>query len=74
MRIPSMIKSIAPEARNTPIPTKMATRYGMIVTAVLNPSLAPSMNVSYTLIFLRIPLTMNPQMIVNNKVFANKVE
>jgi hypothetical protein len=48
-------KSIAPEALNIPIDTSMATRKGIILTAVLNPSLAPSVKASYTLTFLTRP-------------------
>ena len=73
-RTPSIRKSIAPDARKTPTPTSTATRYGMMPTAVRNPSFAPSMKQSYTFIFLRTPLTMNPQIIVKSNVFANSVE
>ena len=39
-------QSIAPLARNMPIATRIATRYGMIRTPIWNPSLAPSMKLS----------------------------
>lgn len=48
-RIPSMTKSSAPLALNIPTATSMAMRNGIMRIAVLNPSLAPSMNASYTL-------------------------
>ena len=35
--------------------TNIPTKNGMIVTAVLKPSFAPSVNVSYTLTFLNTP-------------------
>ena len=43
---PSISISIAPEARNTPTATNIATRYGIILTAVEKPSFAPSINAS----------------------------
>src|SRR5437016_10838989 len=39
-------KSIPPEPRNMPMATSMATRYGMMRTAKLKPSFAPSTNSS----------------------------
>ena len=50
--MPFMTRSIAPLARNTATPTRIATRFGMIMTAVLKPSLAPSTNASYAWTFL----------------------
>lgn len=46
----------------------------MIVIAVWKPSFAPSIKASYTLIFFRVPLMINPQMMVKRSVLANKVE
>ena len=37
------------EILKTPMATNIPTKNGMIVTAVLKPSFAPSVNVSYTL-------------------------
>ena len=42
----------------------------MIVTAVLNPSFAPSINASYMFIFFRIPAIMKLMIIQNNRQFA----
>lgn len=39
-------KSIAPEALNMPMATSMATKKGIILTAVSKPSLAPSAKAS----------------------------
>ena len=39
--------SIIPEALNIDIATMIATKYGIIFTATLKPSFAPSVNVSY---------------------------
>jgi len=39
-------QSMAPLARNIPIATRMATRYGMMRTPISNPSFAPSMKLS----------------------------
>ena len=39
-------KSMAPLARNMPMATRMATRYGMMRTPIVNPSLAPSIKLS----------------------------
>ena len=47
-RRPLIIHSIAPDARNIPIAKRIATRYGMMRTATLNPSFAPVTNSSYT--------------------------
>ena len=46
-------KSRAPEARNMPIATSIATRYGIILTEIVKPSFAPSTKVSYTFTFLK---------------------
>ena len=43
---PPINQSMAPEALNTPMPTSMATKKGMMRTAVLKPSLAPSIKAS----------------------------
>ncbi len=40
--------SIAPAPRKAPTTARIATRKGMIRTATLNPSFAPSTNASYT--------------------------
>ena len=40
------LKSIAPDARNTPIETIIATRKGIILMAIEKPSFAPSINAS----------------------------
>jgi hypothetical protein len=68
--IPDIKLSIAPEARNTPIPTKIATKNGIIFTAIEKPSLAPSIKESYTFIFFRIANKINPIMMVNKIMFA----
>ena len=39
-------------------------------TAVVNPSLAPSMNASYTLIFLDMPATINPTMMSMSRMLV----
>ena len=67
-------KSIAPEVRNTAMPTRKATRYGMIRTAVVKPSLAPSTKESYTLIFFRTPVRINRMITPNRRIFAISVE
>jgi hypothetical protein len=43
---PLTIRSSVPDARNTPIATRIAMRYGMIRMATLKPSFAPSMKAS----------------------------
>ena len=50
----SQSQSIAPEARNIPIAQSIAVRYGMIITAVENPSFAPVVNEVYTGTLLKI--------------------
>src|SRR5688572_13005014 len=59
-RSPFMIMSIAPDARNIAIANRIATRYGMIVTATPKPSLAPSMKTSYTRTPRASPYATNP--------------
>ena len=44
--IPEIIKSIAPEALKIPIATRIATRNGIILIAILKPSFAPSIKAS----------------------------
>src|SRR5438034_9866665 len=55
-------KSSPPDARNIPTMTRMATRFGMIRTATLNPSLAPSTSDSYTLTPLAHPKSSSDAM------------
>ena len=57
--IPCTSRSIAPLARNIPTATSIAIRYGIIPTAVLNPSFAPSINASYTFTRFTIPAIIN---------------
>ena len=68
-----MSTSIAPEARNTPMATSMAMRYGMMRTAVEKPSFAPSMKASYTFTFFLTPARMNTMMMRNSRMFATDV-
>ena len=72
--IPDIIKSIAPDARKIPIATKTATRKGMIFTAILKPSFAPSMKASYTFTFLIIARIMNRIIIEISMKFAVNVD
>ena len=69
-----MMKSMAPEALNIPMATSMATRKGIILTATPNPSLAPSINASYTFTFFNIASTMNRIIMVKRMKFAAKVD
>jgi len=46
----------------------------MMRTAVVNPSLAPSTNESYTLIFFLTPVKINRMMTLNSRIFAINVE
>ena len=68
-----MRASIAPDARNTPMATSMAMRYGMMRTAVANPSFAPSMNASYTFTFFLTPASMNMMMMRKSRMLAADV-
>ena len=72
--MPFTRKSSAPEARKTPIATRMAMRYGMILTATENPSLAPSMNASYTLIRRKSAIRMNAEMTPKRVTLATTLE
>ena len=45
----------------------------MILTAVWNPSFAPSMKASYTFTFFLTPASMNPTMIVMSRMLATDV-
>ena len=57
--------SIAPEVLKTPTPTKIATKNGMILIAILKPFFAPSIKQLYTLIFLITPRIKKRQMMAN---------
>ena len=72
--IPFTTASMAPDARNTPMPTNMAIRYGIILMAVVKPSLAPSTNASYTLIFPLIPDMIKPIITTKRIMFAADVD
>ena len=65
--------SMAPDALKTPIATSIATRYGIILTAVVNPSFAPSTNASYTFTFFLMPARMKPVMITISRMLATDV-
>lgn len=71
---PFSSSSIAPHALNIPTATSMAMRYGIIPTAVLNPSLAPSINASYTFIFLIMACSTNHVMMLNKMIAAAAAE
>lgn len=62
--------SIHPLARNIPTATSIAMRYGIMLIAVLNPSFAPSMKVSYTLIFLTTACIVNQHITPSSTIAA----
>src|SRR5574344_1699851 len=57
--------SIAPEALNIDIATSIATRYGMMFIATVNPSFAPSVNASYIGTFL-----INPKVNMTTRIIG----
>ena len=64
--------SIAPEVLKTPTPTRIATKKGMILIAILKPFFAPSITQLYTLIFLIKPRTRKRHIMANKIKLLNK--
>ncbi len=72
--MPSSAAPSAPLARSRPMASSIATRYGMMPTAIWKPSFAPSMKTSYTFTRRNRALSRNTTIKPNSKPLLNTAD